>query len=142
MQKLFCELFFGLIAILMLSELAASNLFSLFFGIERAMEVMNLDEETSRKHFMRLIVLNAVPGISAAIVFHALRTGRATLLAKICVWTTTIGLLLYARYQYRFAAINFTDIRDVVQTVAVVYGLFAIICWFCGRDIRRAPLNE
>jgi hypothetical protein len=142
MQALFRELYFGLVAILMLSEMVASNLFSVFFEIGRPAELFAVSLAVAHDHMLNLAGLNLIAGIGATLVLWVHRHESAALLGRIGVTVTVLGMLLYSGYQYTFVTVNVSDISANVKAVAIVYAALGIGAWFVGKPFRKPVVAE
>jgi len=91
MKDLLRELYFGFIAILMLSELFAGNIYSLYFNIERPAELMAVSIEVAYRHMTILSMLDAIVGIGACMVIWSIWSTKKRKVAT--------NIISYKRYR-------------------------------------------
>jgi hypothetical protein len=135
MKDLLRELYFGFIAILMFSELIASNMFSLFFDIQTPVDVMGVTEEVARQHMLTLAFFDALVAVGAVMVYITLRYVRTVTLGKVGLLLVVFGLLAYGCYQYWFAVNRLQDMEIFIKVVAGVYFCFGLGAWGLGRPL-------
>ena len=137
MKKRSRIIYFGFIAVLMLSEMVTSNVYSLLGPLEDTAEIMGVSVSVERIRLIILIALDAVPGIAAVIAITAYRSGDAAGVGRVAVILTTFGMLAYGGYQFWSATVQLGNMQNFVRLVGVVYSLFGIIAWFVGGDLRQ-----
>jgi hypothetical protein len=137
MKKRSRIIYFGFIAVLMLSEMVTSNVYSLLGPLENTAEIMGVSVSVERIRLIILIVLDAIPGIAAVIAITAYRSGDASGVGRIAVILTTFGMLAYGGYQFWSATFQLGNMQNFVRLVGVVYSVFGIIAWFVGGDLRQ-----
>jgi hypothetical protein len=137
MKKRSRIIYFGFIAVLMLSEMVTSNVYSLLGPLEDTAELMGVSESVERIRLITLIVLDAIPGIAAVMAIIAYRSGDASGVGRSAVILTTFGLLAYGGYQFWSATFQLGNMQNFVRLVGVVYSLFGTIAWFVGVDLRH-----
>jgi hypothetical protein len=137
MRKRSRIIFFGFIAVLMLSEMVTSNVYSLLGPLEDTAELMGVSESVERFRLIILIVLDAIPGIAAVMVIIAYRSEDASGVGRIAVILTTFGMLAYGGYQFWSATFQLGNMQNFVRLVGAVYSLFGGIAWIVGGDLRR-----
>ena len=134
-------IFFAFIAILMLSEMIASNLWSLIGPLEDTAKFMGVSVAEERVRLIILIILDAIPGIGALLAVQGYRRSGSRRTGRIGVIITTFGMLAYGSYQFTSAIIQLGDRRNFVMVVGVVYASLGIAAWFIGRDLRQADAS-
>lgn len=137
MKGFFRELYFLFIAILMLLELFVGNIFSLLFLTDRIAELADISLEAARTRLSILAALDAIPGISAAIVFMAYRKIGFVKVGHIAVVFTSLGMVAYACYQIWLATNHPDNFYDYRMMVGIVYTFFGIIALFVGSNLRQ-----
>jgi hypothetical protein len=137
MKKRSRIIYFGFIAVLMLSEMVTSNVYSLLGPLEDTAELMGVSESLERIRLIILSVLDAIPGVAAVIVILAYRSGDASGVGRFAVILTTFGMLAYGGYQFWSATFQLGNMQNFVRLVGVVYSVFGIIAWFVGGDLRQ-----
>jgi hypothetical protein len=138
MKDLGRVIFFGFIAILMLSELLTSNLYSLIGPLDATAEIMGISVSAERNRLIILIILDLIPGVGAVLAVRGLRNSRAARIGGTGVILTTIGMLAYGGYQFWAATYLLGEMLAFVKAVGVVYAALGVIAWFVGVDLRRA----
>jgi hypothetical protein len=137
MKKRSRIIYFGFIAVLMLSEMVTSNVYSLLGPLEDTAELMGVSVSVERIRLVILIVLDAIPGLAAVIVILAYRSGDAARVGRFAVILTTFGMLAYGGYQFWSATFQLGNMQNFVRLVGFVYSLFGIIAWYVGADLRQ-----
>jgi len=137
MKKRSRMIYFGFLAVLMLSELLASNLYSLLGPLESTAELMGVSVAVERIRLIILIILDAIPGLGAVLVIRGYRHVEAGPAARMGVIATTVGMLVYGGYQFWAATFQLGNMQSFVQLVGVVYALLGIGAWFVGGDMRK-----
>jgi hypothetical protein len=137
MRKRSRIIYFGFIAVLMLSEMVTSNVYSLLGPLEDTAELMGVSESVERIRLIILIVLDAIPGVAAVMAIVAYRSEDALGIGRVAVILTTFGMLAYGGYQFWSATFQLGNMQNFVRLVGVVYSLFGIIAWIVGSDLRR-----
>jgi hypothetical protein len=137
MKKRSRIIYFGFVAVLMLSEMVTSNAYSLLGPLEDTAELMGVSASVERIRLIILIVLDAVPGVAAVIAITAYRSGDASGVGRVAVILTTFGMLAYGGYQFWSATFQLGNMQNFVRLVGVVYAVFGIIAWFVGSDLRQ-----
>jgi hypothetical protein len=130
-------IYFAFIAILMLSEMFTSNLYSLIGPLQVTSELMGVSVAVERVRLVILIVLDAVPGAGAILAIWSYRSSGAARAGRIGVILTTFGLLAYGCYQFWSATYQLGNMQGFVQLVGVVYATLGIAAWFVGADLRQ-----
>ena len=138
MKDLLRELYFGFIAILMLSELFAGNIYSLYFNIERPAELMAVSIEVAYRHMTILSMLDAIVGIGACMVIWSIRYSDAVRMGRNGVFMTTLGMLIYGGYQFWYATYELGAIQSIIKVVGVTYATLGICAWFVAGEIKWA----
>jgi hypothetical protein len=134
-------IYFGFIAILMLSEMVTSNLYSLIGPLEDTSELMGVSVPVERIRLAILIVLDAIPGVGAVLAIRGYRSVNNAGAGRIGVILTTFGLLAYGCYQFWSATFQLGNMQNFVKLVGVVYATLGIIAWFVGADLRQGPAS-
>ncbi len=132
-------IYFGFIAILMLSEMLTSNLYSLLGPLEDTAEMMGVSVAVERVRLMILIVLDAVPGVAALFAIQGYRKKISAQAARTGVIVTTLGMVGYGVYQFWSANFQIGNMQGFVMLVGVLYASLGIVAWFVGGDLRKAP---
>jgi hypothetical protein len=127
-------IFFGLLALIALSELFFSNLGTLNGDIAGVANMLGLTVQQERTRLLILIALDAIAGIGALIaVLGAARPSSANLFqygASMCA----LGFVAYGIYQFFAALTQLGDaVRVPVTIVGVVYAGIGVIAWLVGR---------
>jgi len=130
-------IFFGFIAVLMLSEMVTSNIYSLIGPLENTSELMGVSVAVERIRLVILIALDAIPGVGAVLAIWAYRRDDAARAGRIGVILTTTGMLAYGGYQFWSATFQLGNMQNFVKLVGIVYASLGVIAWFVGRDLRR-----
>jgi hypothetical protein len=130
-------IYFGFIAVLMLSELLTSNLYSLIGPLEDTAALMGVSVAVERVRLVILILLDAVPGIGAVLVVRAYRTGDAAGAGRAGVMLTTFGMLAYGAYQFWSATFQLGNMQGFVKLVGIVYAALGVVAWLVGGDLRQ-----
>ena len=131
------KIYFGFIALLMLSEMVTSNMYSLLGPLESTADIMGVSVSVETVRLMILIVLDAVPGLAAVIAYMAYKNGDAAGNGRIAVTLTALGMIAYGVYQFLSATFQLGNMQSFVQLVGVVYATLGIVAWFVGGDLRR-----
>jgi hypothetical protein len=134
-------IYFGFLAVLMLSEMLTSNIYSLLGPLEATAKMMGVSVAEERNRLIVLIFLDAVPGIGALLVIRAYRRGVATSAGRMAVMATTVGMIVYGVYQFWSATFQLGNMQHFVQWVGVVYSLLGAGAWFIGGDLRKGPAS-
>jgi hypothetical protein len=137
MKKRSRIIYFGFIAVLMLSEMVTSNVYSLLGPLEDTAEIMGVSVSAERIRLIILIVLDIVPGVAAVIAITAYRSGDTAGVGRVAVILTTFGMLAYGGYQFWSATVQLGNMQNFVRLVGVVYAVLGIIAWFVGSDLRQ-----
>jgi hypothetical protein len=132
-------IYFGFIALLMLSELVTSNLWSLVGPLEKTAEMMGVTVAVERIRLIILIILDAVPGVGALLAIRGYRRAEASKAGLIGVYLTTFGMLAYGGYQFWSATFQIGNMQGFVKLVGVVYAVLGIVGWYVGADLRNGP---
>jgi len=135
-------IFFAFIAVLMLSEMIASNLWSLIGPLEDTAKFMGVSVAEERVRLIILIILDAIPGIGALFAVQGYRRSGSRRAGRNGVIITTFGMLAYGSYQFTSAIIQLGDRRNFVMVVGVVYASLGIAAWFIGRDLRQSTASS
>ncbi len=127
-------IFFGLLALIALSELFFSNLGTLNGDIASVANMLGLTVPQERTRLLILIALDAIAGIGAVLaIMGTLRLGSANLFhygAVLCA----LGFCAYGIYQLFAALTQLSDgVRVPVAIVGVIYAAIGAIVWFVGR---------
>jgi hypothetical protein len=130
-------IYFGFIAVLMLSEMVTSNLYSLIGPLEATSELMGVSVAVERIRLVILIVLDAIPGAGAVIAIWAYRSVDASRIGRIGVILTTYGMLAYGCYQFWSATFQLGNMQNFVKLVGFIYAVLGIIAWFVGGNLRQ-----
>ena len=133
-------IYFGIIAILMLSEMVMANIYSLLGPLEKTAELIGVDVEVERVRLMLLIVLDFIAGVGAILAVRAYRNAAAEHLGGVGVIMASVGILTYGLYQLWFATYFTTWLPTFHQGVGIFYVLLAVLTWFVGRDLRKWQL--
>ena len=135
-------IFFAFIAILMLSEMVGSNLWSLIGPLEDTAKFMGVSVAEERVRLIILIILDAIPGIGALLAVQGYRRSGSRRTGRNGVIITTVGMLAYGSYQFTSAIIQLGDRQSFVMLVGVVYASLGIAAWFIGRDLRQPTMSS
>jgi hypothetical protein len=130
-------IFFAFIAILMLSEMIGSNLWSLIGPLEDTAKFMGVSVAEERVRLIILIILDAIPGIGALLAVQGYRRSGSRRTGRNGVIITTFGMLAYGSYQFTSAIIQLGDRQSFVMLVGVVYASLGVAAWFIGSDLRQ-----
>ncbi len=133
-------IYFGFIAVLMLSEMLTSNLYSLLGPLKDTAELMGVSVEVERVRLIILILLDALPGIAAVVVLWAYKNTDVAGAGRAGVIATTIGMLAYGAYQFWSATYQLGNMQNFVKLVGVVYAALGVVAWFVGGDLRQGRL--
>jgi len=133
-------IYFGFLAVLMLSEMVTSNIYSLFGPLDITAEIMGVSIAQERTRLIILIFLDAVPGIGALLVIRAYRRGGAAPAGRMAVMATTLGMIAYGIYQFWSATFQLGNMQNFVQLVGVVYSLLGVGAWLIGGDLRKGDV--
>jgi hypothetical protein len=131
--------YFGFLAVLMLSEMLTSNIYSLFGPLAATAEMMGVSVYQERTRLIILIFLDAVPGIGALLVIRVYRRGAAAPAGRMAVMVTTFGMVAYGIYQFWSATFQLGHMQNFVQLVGIVYSLLGVGAWLIGGDLRKDP---
>ncbi|HJP04005.1 MAG: hypothetical protein QF789_09730 [Gammaproteobacteria bacterium] len=142
MKDLLRELYFGFIAILMLSELVAGNLYSLLFAIERPAELMAVSIEVAYRHMSTLAVLDAIVGVGAGMVIWSIRYKEMVRFGRNGVFMTTLGMLVYGGYQFWHATYQLGATQPIIKVVGTTYAALGVGAWFVAGEIKWAKPLE
>ena len=137
MKKRSRMIYFGFIAVLMLSEMVMANIYSLLGPLEKTAELMGVDMEVERARLMLLIVLDFIPGIGAILAVRAYRNAEAEHLGGVGVLMASIGILTYGLYQLWFATYLLQWLPTFHQGVGIFYASLGVLTWFVGSDLRK-----
>jgi hypothetical protein len=135
-------IYFGFIAVLMLSEMITSNLYSLIGPLDDTSALMGVSVDVERVRLMILIVLDAIPGVGALLAIWAYRHVDSPAIGRIGVVLTTLGMLAYGSYQFWSATYQLGNMQDFVKLVGVVYGALGVGAWFVGGDLRQGVVTS
>ncbi|MBS93823.1 MAG: hypothetical protein CL799_05205 [Chromatiales bacterium] len=135
-------IFFYFIAILMLSEMITSNLYSLVGPLEDTAEFMGITVAAERIRLVILIVLDAIPGVGAVLAIRAYRHSVTVGTGRIGVLTSTLGMLAYGGYQLWSAMFLLGNRQSFVTLVGVVYATLGLVTWLVGSDLRQVTKNS
>lgn len=136
MKDLLRELYFGLIAVLMISEFFASNLYTITFDIESVAELMRVSIPVSYRHMSTLAVLDLVAGTGAVMVLWRVRHAEAVRLGRNGVILATLGLLAYGGYQLWHTTNQLNAHQDTITIVGTAYALLGVGAWFVAGDFK------
>ena len=128
-------IYFAFIAILMLSEMITSNLWSLVGPLADTAGLMGVSVEVERIRLIILIVLDAIPGVGAVLAIRAYRHPDSAGTGRIGVIMTVFGMLAYGCYQFWSATSQLGNMQGFVKLVGIVYALLGVVAWFIGRDL-------
>ncbi|MAF84217.1 MAG: hypothetical protein QGH93_12695 [Gammaproteobacteria bacterium] len=131
------KIYFGFIAVLMLSEMITSNVYSLIGPLEDTAELMGVSVSVESIRLVILIILDVIPGVGAVLVLWAYRSADAVYVGRLGVILTTGGMLAYGIYQFWSATFQLGNMQNFVRLVGVVYASLGIIAWLVGRDLRQ-----
>ena len=137
MKKRSRMIYFGFIAVLMLSEMIAANIYSLLGPLEETAEFMGVDVESERVRLVILIVLDAIPGIGAVLAIWGYRIIEAAWIGRIGVVVTTVGMLAYGSYQFWAATYLLGFMPNMHKMIGAAYFTLGIVSWFVGADLRQ-----
>lgn len=137
MKKRSRIIYFGFLAVLMLSEMVTSNIYSLVWPLEETAELMGVSVAVERIRLIILIVLDAIPGAGALFAMQGYRHIEAGQAGRIGVVVTTFGMLAYGGYQFWSASFQLGNMQGFVKLVGVVYALLGVGAWFMGGDLRK-----
>ena len=137
MRDLLNELYFGFLAVLMLSEMFASNLSSVLFQVDNAAAVFGMSVEATWHHMSMLAVLDAIPGLGGVLVVWAIRHDNAWFIGRIGLVMTVTGMLAYGGYQVWFSMLGITTIDIFLRTLGVTYMMFGIVAAWLGRSVPQ-----
>lgn len=137
MKKRSRMIYFGILAVLMLSEMITSNFYSLVWPLKETAEIMGVSVSVERIRLIILIFLDAVPGAGALMAIHGYRRTEARRVGRLGVIVTTFGMLAYGCYQFWSATFQLGNMQGFVQLVGVVYALLGFAAWFIGGDLRQ-----
>ncbi len=129
--------YFGFIALLMLSEMVGSNIYSLLGPLEDTAVFMDVSVAAERVRLVILIVLDAIPGVGALMAIRGYRRVEAAQAGRIGVYVTTYGMIAYGSYQFLSAVFQLGNRQSFVMLVGVVYSLLGVVAWFVGRNLRN-----
>ncbi len=134
-------IFFGLLALIALSELFFSNLGTLNGDMAGVASMLGLTVQQERTRLLILIALDAIAGIGAVLaIIGAARTDSANLFqygASLCA----LGFFAYGIYQLFAALTQLSDaVRAPVAIVGVIYAAIGIVVWFVGRRAANAAV--
>ena len=130
-------IYFGFIAILMLSEMITSNIYSLMGPLEDTSELMGVSVSVERVRLIILIALDAIPGAGAVLAIWAYRNADSMGIGHISVILTAFGMLAYGCYQFWSATFQLGNMQNFVKLVGIVYASLGVIAWFVGGDLRQ-----
>jgi len=142
MKELSRVIYFGFIAILMLSELLLSNLYSLIWSLDATAEMMKITPSAEAIRLLILIILGGMAGVGALLSMRSFRSSDAGQAGAIGVTLTTVGMLTYAAYQFYAATYQLGAMQSMVKGVAVVYALLGIFAWIIGAELRRKSVVD
>lgn len=131
-------IYFGFIALLMLSEMITSNFYSLVWPLEETAVIMGVTVAVECIRLIILIILDAIPGVGAVFAMQGYRRIESRRAGRIGVIVTTYGMLAYGIYQFLSATFQLGNMRGFVMLVGVVYSLLGVAAWFIGADLRKA----
>lgn len=133
------KIYFGLIAVIMLSELFTSNLYSLFGNLENTAEIMGVTVLEERIRLYILIVLDIVAGGGAALALMSYWRPSAAGIGRIGVYMAAIGMVVYGCYQFWAGTFQLgsESMQNLTRTVGIIYPMLGIGAWFVGRDLRE-----
>ena len=134
-------IFFAFIAVLMLSEMIGSNLWSLIGPLEDTAKFMGVSVAEERVRLIILIILDAIPGVGALLAVQGYRLSGSRRAGRNGVIITTFGMLAYGSYQFTSAIFQLGDRQSFVMLVGVVYASLGVTAWFIGRDLRQAEAS-
>lgn len=137
-------IYFGFIAVLMLSEMVMANIYSLLGSLEKTAELIGVDVEVERARLMLLIVLDFISGVGAILAVRAYRNAKAAHLGGVGVIMASFGILTYGLYQLWFATYLLQWLPAFHQGVGIFYALLGALTWFVGCDLRKgqSPPNQ
>jgi hypothetical protein len=136
-NRLFQAIFFGLLALLMLSELFFSNFGALQNNLEGVAHMLGISVAAERVRLYILMVLDAIAGGGALMAMWALLQPRARPIGRWGVWAATLGLIGYGAYQFLSALFQLgPDFRFPVMIVGVIYAFIGLLAWRMGRVLR------
>ena len=130
-------IYFGFLAVLMLSEMVTSNIYSLLGPLEETAELMGVSVSEERIRLIILIILDAAPGTGALFAIRGYRRIEAGRAGRMGVIATTLGMLIYGGYQFWSATYQLGNMQGFVQLVGIVYALLGVGAWFVGGDLRK-----
>jgi hypothetical protein len=139
MKKRSRMIYFGFIAILMLSEMVFANIYTLLGPLKKTADLIGVDLEVERARLMLLTVLDFIPGIGAILAVRAYRNADAAHLGGVGVIMASAGILTYGLYQLWFATYLLQWLPSFHQGVGIFYVLLGILTWFVGSDLRKVP---
>jgi len=132
-SKVWRFVFFGIIALLLLSELFFSNIGSLG-NIEEVAQQVGLTVAAERTRLYMLIFFDAVGGLGALWALVTLWRNESLPAGHASVWVTAVGLVGYGLYQFGSAIFQLgADFRVPVMIVGVVYAGLGIAAWATNR---------
>ena len=137
MKKRTRMIYFGFIAILMLSEMVFADIYTLLGPLEKTAELIGVDVEVERARLMLLTVLDFIPGIGAILAVRAYRNAAAAHLGGVGVNMASIGILSYGLYQLWFATYLLQWMPAFHQGVGSFYVLLGVLTWLVGGDLRK-----
>lgn len=132
-------IYFGFIALLMLSELFTSNLYSLFGNLENTAEIMGVTVAEERVRLYILIVLDLIAGGGAVLAIVGYRNPSKAAIGRAGVMMAAGGMIVYGCYQFWAGTFQLgsESFQMLTRTVGIIYPLIGIGAWFVGRDLRE-----
>jgi hypothetical protein len=131
--------YFAFLALLMLSEMLTSNLYSLMGPLEETAEIMGVSVVVERVRLIILVILDAIPGIGALFAIQGYRNKVSAEAGRMGVFVTTFGMVAYGAYQFGSAIFQLGNMQGFVMLVGTVYASLGIVAWFVGGDLRKGP---
>ncbi|MEJ2140295.1 MAG: hypothetical protein P8Y61_12775 [Gammaproteobacteria bacterium] len=137
-------IYFSFIALIMLSELVTSNLYSLFGNLENTADIMGVTVAEERIRLYILIVLDIVAGGGALLAVTGYVRAGAANLGRIGVTMAAVGMVIYGCYQFWAGTFQLgtESMQNLTRTVGIIYPLIGIGAWFVGRDLRRGTFDN
>ena len=133
------KIYFGFIALIMLSELFTSNLYSLFGNLENTAEIMGVTVLEERIRLYILIVLDLVAGGGAVLAVIGYSNPSRAALGRIGVIMASIGMVVYGCYQFWAGTFQLgsESMQNLTRTVGIIYPLLGVGAWFAGSELRN-----